>query len=157
MHLKPSVCTISITAVSFAKKNFQNWLAILSKFIGNDEEIEEVLAFSPKNKKRKKKLENLLIKNFNSNIKVQELGEGELKVVRRLSAEMHTIPTIIYYVNFAMFFFKNLSCGGMLQSVHSKKTMKTTKWHQKGCNMKGPYYLHRTIFQKDVARSCRKM
>ena len=53
---------------------------------GNEEEIKEVLAFSPKNKKRKKKLENLLIKNFNSNTKVQELGEGELKVVRRLSA-----------------------------------------------------------------------
>ena len=106
MHLKPSVCTISITAVSFAKKNFQNWLAILSKFIGNDEEIEEVLAFSPKNKKRKKKLENLLIKNFNSNIKVQELGEGELKVVRRLSAEMHTNPNNYLLCKFCHVFFQ---------------------------------------------------
>ena len=106
MHLKPSVCTISITAVSFAKKNFQNWLAILSKFIGNDEEIEEVLAFSPKNKKRKKKLENLLIKNFNSNIKVQELGEGELKVVRRLSAEMDTNPNNYLPCKFCYVFFQ---------------------------------------------------
>ena len=106
MHLKPSVCTISITAVSFAKKNFQNWLAILSKFIGNDEEIEEVLAFSPKNKKRKKKLENLLIKIFNSNIKVQELGEGELKVVRRLSAEMDTNPNNYLPCKFCYVFFQ---------------------------------------------------
>ena len=54
---------------------------------GNEEEIKEVLAFSPKNKKRKKKLEKLCrMGNFNSKTKVQELGEGELKVVRRLSA-----------------------------------------------------------------------
>ena len=95
--------------------------------------------------------------NFNSNIKVQELGEGELEVVRRPSAEMDTNPNNYLPCKFCYSFLKKLSYGGMLQSVHSQKTMKTTKWHKKECNMKGPYYLHRTIFQKDVARSCRKM
>ena len=74
---------------------------------GNEEEIKEVLAFSPKNKKRKKKLEKLCrMGNFNSKTKVQELGEGELKVVRRLSAEMDTNPNNYLPCKFCYVFFQ---------------------------------------------------
>ena len=77
----------------FCHKEYSKIARHLKQVHGDEEEVKTALKYEPNSEERAEQFEKLCrMGNYNHNVKVLDLGEGELKVVRRLAANAEVNP-----------------------------------------------------------------
>lgn len=77
----------------FCQKEYSKMARHLEQVHGNEEEVKTALNYDPNDPKRVEQFEKLCrMGNYNHNMKILDLGEGEVKVVRRPAANAEVNP-----------------------------------------------------------------